>query len=118
MLEVPARTHRAKRRRGERRDALAQRNVVGSDERAGAVLGRNELWSAPGRRYDEGDPGVEAFQDRHRTVLQQRRDDRESPGPREMGHCLISAPRSVSVRTSHGQSRVALRINPGAVDAR
>ena len=84
--EVPPRTHRAKRRPGELRDAVAQGDVVRGHERAGVVLGGHQLRRPARRGGEERNARLEAFHDRHRGVLHQGGDDREPPRPREVGH--------------------------------
>ena len=84
-VEIPAGSYRAQRRRGQRRDAVAEGDVVRRDQRAVAVRRRDQLRCSPGRRGQERNTGVQALGDRERGVLLQRREHREPSRLRQVG---------------------------------
>ena len=91
VREVPAGARGAKRRSAESRDTLAELDVVGRDERAGAVRRQDELRRPAGRGRDEWNARVQTLHDRERRTLPRGGQYREPPWLREIGDCLAGA---------------------------
>ena len=70
-IEISARPNRTQRRIGEFRNAFAEVDVIGCNERAAMVLGGDEFRCASDRGRQEGNARLKTLQDRHRRALPQ-----------------------------------------------
>ena len=70
-IEISARPNRAQRRIGEFRNAFAEVDVVGCNERAAVVFGGDEFRCASDCGCQEGNTRLKTLQDRHRRAFPQ-----------------------------------------------